>query len=111
METIVALDIETTGLDPDKEAVIEIGAVRFKGHRVEAEFNTLIHPGRRIPPFITQLTGITDQMILQSPSIQEVLPGLSSFAGGAPILGHNVRFDLGFLRRYAILRSNPVIRI
>lgn len=109
METIVALDIETTGLDAEKDAIIEIGAVRFKGHRVEDEWTTLIHPGRRIPPFITQLTGITDQMILQSPSIQEVLPGLSSFAGGAPILGHNVRFDLGFLRRYAILRSNPVI--
>ena len=58
METLVAIDIETTGLDPDKEAVIEIGAVRSKGHRVEAEFNTLIHPGRRIPPFITQLTNL-----------------------------------------------------
>ena len=50
METIVALDIETTGLDPEKDAIIEIGAVRFNDRRIEDEWHTLIHPGRRIPP-------------------------------------------------------------
>lgn len=109
METIVALDIETTGLDPDKDAVIEIGAVRFKAHRVEGEWSTLIHPGRRIPPFITQLTGITDQMVLDAPAIREVTADLARFVGNAPILGHNIRFDLSFLRRQGILATNPTL--
>ena len=107
MESIVALDIETTGLDPDKDAVIEIGAVRFKDHRVEGEWSTLMHPGRRIPPFITQLTGITDQMVLQAPSIRDMLPELVEFVGNSPILGHNVRFDLSFLRKQGVLRTTP----
>jgi DNA polymerase-3 subunit epsilon/ATP-dependent DNA helicase DinG len=109
MDTIVALDIETTGLDADKDAVIEVGAVRFKDHRVEGEWNMLLNPGRRIPPFITQLTGITDQMVLQAPSIREVLADLSDFVGNAPILGHNVRFDLAFLRKQGIFKNNPIL--
>ncbi len=109
MESIVALDIETTGLDPDKDAIIEIGAVRFREHRVEAEWSTLVNPARHIPPFITQLTGITDQMVLQSPPIREVLAGLAEFVGNAPILGHNVRFDLSFLRKQGILRNNTAL--
>lgn len=109
MDTIVALDIETTGLDADKDAIIEIGAVRFKDHRVEAEWSTLLNPGRRIPPFITQLTGITDQMVLPAPSIRDMLPELTNFVGNAPILGHNVRFDLGFLRKQGLFKSNAVM--
>jgi len=109
MESIVALDIETTGLDPQTDAIIEIGAVRFKDHRVEAEFNSLINPGRPIPPFITQLTGITDQMTRPAPAIREVLPDLVEFVGDSPVLGHNVRFDLGFLRKHRILGLNDAI--
>jgi DNA polymerase-3 subunit epsilon/ATP-dependent DNA helicase DinG len=109
MDSIVALDIETTGLEAEKDAIIEIGAVRFKGHRIEDEWTTLIQPGRRIPPFITQLTGITDQMVLAAPPIQDVLDDLARFVGNAPILGHNVRFDLSFLRRQGILRRNTTL--
>lgn len=109
MTSLVALDIETTGLDPQKDAIIEIGAVRFSGRRVEDEWSTLIHPGRPIPPYITQLTGITDQMVLQAPSIKSVIKELANFAGDDPILGHNVGFDLSFLRRYGILRENETI--
>ncbi len=107
MDSIVALDIETTGLDPDKDAIIEIGAVRFRDHRIEAEWDTLIHPGRRIPPFITQLTGITDQMVLQAPAIRDVIPDLAEFVGESPILGQNIRFDLSFLKKHGIFRTNP----
>jgi ATP-dependent DNA helicase DinG len=106
MDSIVALDIETTGLDPETDAIIEIGAVRFTDRRIEGEWSTLIHPGRRIPPFITQLTGITDHMVLQAPSIKDVLPDLVNFVGDAPVLGHNVRFDLAFLRKQRILIGN-----
>jgi ATP-dependent DNA helicase DinG len=109
MDSIVALDLETTGLDPESDSIIEIGAVRFNQRRVEAEWSTLINPGRRIPPYITQLTGINDQMVLQAPPIQDVLPVLEDFAGFAPILGHNVRFDLAFLGRHGLLKDNDAI--
>ncbi len=109
MTSIVALDIETTGLDPEKDAIIEIGAVRFTGKRVDGEWSKLINPGRRIPPFITQLTGITDQMVLKAPPIQAVLADLADFAGNLPILGQNVRFDLAFLRKQRLFNQNETL--
>jgi DNA polymerase-3 subunit epsilon/ATP-dependent DNA helicase DinG len=109
MDSIVSLDIETTGLDPQADAIIEIGAVRFNGRRVEGEWSTLINPGRPIPPFITQMTKITDQMVREKPPIRAVLGKLQDFIGDAPILGHSVRFDLSFLRKYKILALNDSI--
>lgn len=106
---MVALDIETTGLDPQTDSIIEIGAVRFTSRRVEGEWSTLVNPGRRIPPFITQLTGITDQMVLESPPIRAVLADLVNFTGDAIILGHNIGFDLSFLRKQGILHQNDSI--
>ncbi len=109
MPSIVALDIETTGLDPSTEAIIEIGAARFNGHRVEAEWSTLINPGRPIPVFITQLTGITGEMVQKAPSLRSVIADLERFIGNAPILGHNIYFDLSFMRKQKILLSNEAI--
>lgn len=109
MSTILALDIETTGLDPNKDFIIEIGAVLFSDHRIEAEWSTLINPGRPIPPFITQLTGITNQMVLQAPPIQDVLNELQDFAADSPIIGHNISFDLAFLHKHKILEHNDRI--
>jgi len=109
MDPIVALDIETTGLDTKEDAIIEIGAVKFNHNRVEDEWTTLINPGRRIPPFITQLTEINDRMVVNAPVIHDVLNDLENFIGDAHVLGHNVKFDLAFLRRYRILRSNDKI--
>lgn len=106
MTSIVALDIETTGLDPDGDAITEIGAVRFNHRRIENEWHSLINPGRRIPPMITQLTGITDAMVRGAPMIHDILDELDSFVGDLPVLGHNVRFDLGFLRQHGILIHN-----
>ena len=106
MTSIVALDIETTGLDAQTDAIIEIGAVRFNGKRIEGEWTSLINPGRKIPPFITQLTGITDQMILEAPPIRAVIAELRDFVGELPILGHNIGFDLSFLRRHGIFKTN-----
>jgi ATP-dependent DNA helicase DinG len=108
MDSLVAIDIETTGLDPNKDAIIEIGAVRFNEKRVEAEWSTLINPGRKIPPFISQLTGITDHMVLEAPAIQNVLTDLRQFVGDLSVLGHNVGFDLAFLRNYGLFRQNEV---
>ena len=110
MESIVALDIETTGLSEDRDAIIEIGAVRFKGHRVEDEWTTVINPGRHIPEFITGLTGISDVEVRNAPRLRDVVHELDSFVGDAPVVGHNVRFDLGFIQKQAgILHDNEVL--
>ncbi|HZU85978.1 MAG TPA: exonuclease domain-containing protein, partial [Anaerolineaceae bacterium] len=109
MPSIVAIDIETTGLDSAVDAIIEIGAVRFNGARVEGEWSTLINPGRPIPAMITQLTGITNEMVRNAPPVKAVIQELADFVGSDPVLGHSVRFDLSFLQRNNILLDNDVL--
>jgi ATP-dependent DNA helicase DinG len=109
MPSIIALDIETTGLNNEVDAITEIGVVRFNGHRVEAEWNRLINPNRPIPPAIVQLTGITNEMVRNAPPIKAVLSELDDFIGDAPIIGHNVRFDLSFLQRHRICQYNEAL--
>jgi DNA polymerase-3 subunit epsilon/ATP-dependent DNA helicase DinG len=109
MNSIVAIDLETTGLSQDRDAVIEIGAVKFKGHRVEAEWTSVVNPGRHIPEFITGLTGISDVEVRNAPKFQEIRKDLEAFVGNAPVVGHNVRFDLGFLQKAGLFQYNEVI--
>ena len=109
MQSIVAIDIESTGLSEDRDAIIEIGAVKFKGHRVEDEWTSLINPGRHIPEFISGLTGISDVEVRTAPSYRSIAQDLQNFVGDAPVVGHNVRFDLGFLQKAGILQYNEVI--
>jgi ATP-dependent DNA helicase DinG len=109
MQSIVAIDIETTGLSEERDAIIEIGAVKFKGHRVEDEWSTLLNPGRHIPEFVSGLTGITDAEVRNAPRFHEVAGELEAFVGNAPVVGHNVRFDLGFLQRAGLLQYNEVV--
>src|SRR6266540_4618577 len=109
MASIVAIDIETTGLDEDREAIIEVAAVRFNGRRVEDEFSTLINPNRHIPEFITGLTGIDDAMVRQAPHMREIARDLEGFVEDCPILGHNIKFDIGFLRKAGLFQFNQTI--
>ncbi|WKZ48086.1 MAG: helicase C-terminal domain-containing protein [Anaerolineales bacterium] len=110
MNSIVAIDIETTGLSDERDAIIEIGAVKFKGHRVEDEWTSVINPGRHIPEFITGLTGISDAETRNAPKLRDIIHELEAFVGDAPVVGHNIRFDLGFIQKQAgILHYNEVI--
>ncbi len=109
MSFIVAVDIETTGLNSDEDAIIEIGAVKFNGRRVEDEWSSLINPRRPIPSFITQLTGINNNMVRNAPHLQEVMGEFIAFCGEMPVLGHNVSFDLSFLRQAGALKANVPI--
>ena len=109
MTTYVALDIETTGLDANREAITEIGAVKFNERRIEDEWTTLINPGKHIPDFITGLTGIDDAMVRQAPKYRDIAHELEAFVGEAPVIGHNVRFDLEFLQKGGVLQYNEVI--
>lgn len=108
-QVYVALDLETTGLDPERDAIIEIGAVRFRGDRVFETFSSLVNPGRSIPFRIQQLTGITDQDVAHAPPLAAVRAQLLRFVGRHPVVGHNVGFDLAFLRRQGMLREQPYV--
>ena len=96
--TWVVVDLETTGGAPGQgHGIIEIGALKVSGGKVIDRFAQLVHPGRRLPPFITGLTGITEAMLAEQPRIEAVLPGFVEFASGAVLVAHNAGFDLGFL--------------
>lgn len=96
--TFVVIDLETTGGSPGTDAITEVGAVKVRGGEVLGTFQTLVDPGRSIPPTITILTGITEAMVLRAPRIDAVLPTLLEFLGDGVVVGHNVRFDVGFLQ-------------
>lgn len=97
----VVVDLETTGGSPHADAITEIGAVRVQGGEVTAELGTLVNPERGIPAQITVLTGITNAMVMEAPTIESVLPSFLEMAHGAVLVAHNARFDVGFLRAAA----------
>ncbi len=100
-EEIVIFDIETTGLSPTAEAIIEIGAVRLLDGEITDRFNSFVNPKRPIPSFITELTGIDDKMVAEAPQIKEVLEDFYAFVGEAPLCAHNATFDTSFVRQHA----------
>lgn len=106
---LIAIDLETTGLDPLEDAIIEVGAVRMRDGTIIEEFSTLVDPGRPIPQNVTSLTGIRSTDVIGAPPIEQVVPAIRAFAGNAPLVGHNVAFDTGFLYRQGILQTNPRI--
>lgn len=96
-EDYVALDLETTGLDPEWDSIIEIGMVRVRHGEVAAEYSTLVNPGMPIDDFIAELTGITNDMLAAAPALPEVLPAARDSLGDDIILGHNINFDINFI--------------
>ena len=96
--TYVAVDVETTGLDPSRDMIIEVAAITFRGADILDEFDSLVNPLVDIPPFISQLTSITDEMVANAPTIHTLRPALKRKLGDNVLVGHNVDFDLGFLR-------------
>jgi DNA polymerase-3 subunit epsilon/ATP-dependent DNA helicase DinG len=109
MPSLVSLDLETTGFDSKKDAIIEIGAVKFNGSRIESEFQALINPNRPIPAEVIQLTGINNEMVRNAPPLTAVLQDLVDFVGDSPIVGHNVQFDLSFLHQAKVLQYSQAV--
>lgn len=105
----VSIDLETTGLHPEQDAIIEIGAVKFAGERILDTFETLVAPGIALPYRIQRLTSITPAGLRGAPHLAAVLPRLRAFLGDLPLVGHNVPFDAAFLRRAALARRNPLV--
>src|SRR5688500_7619445 len=105
--TFVVVDLETTGASLADCGVTEIGAVKLRGGECLGTFQTLVNPGLLIPPQITYLTGITQAMVLPAPRIGTVLPSFLEFCRDAVVVGHTVRFDLGFLNASLAAAGRP----
>lgn len=105
----VVFDLETTGLSPERDAIVEIGAMKIRGGQVLGQevFQTLVKPqdasGQTlsIPWYTQRVHGISDQMVRGAPGLAEVLPDFLEFVGGAAVVAHNVSFDSGFMRTAA----------
>jgi DNA polymerase III subunit epsilon len=99
--TYVIFDTETTGLDPERDEIVQIGAVRVVNGRIVAgeRYDTLVNPGRPIPPGSTKVHGISDDMVVAAPSVADAVAGFHAFARDAILVAHNAPFDLAFLRR------------
>src|SRR5438309_1839181 len=93
----VVLDTETTGLRPGPDRVIEVAGIRLRNGEVIDSFQSLVNPNRRLPPFIVQFTGITQEMVSAAPGAAQVFPDFFNFIEGAILVGHNVGFDIGCL--------------
>ncbi len=92
------IDIETTGFNPENNSIIEIAAIKYQGNVIVDKFWQLVKPDvGLLPSHITKLTGITNAMVIDQPTIEKVLPDFLKFIKGTVIVGHNVSFDLSFL--------------
>ena len=109
--TFAVLDLETSGGSPRLGAgITEIGVVKVRGGEVLGTFQSFVDPGHSLPPFITQLTGITDDMLMSAPFIDEVLPTLFEFLGSPEetvLVAHNSPFDMSFLKAAALVHEYP----
>ena len=100
-DTYVVFDLETTGLSPVKDRIIEIGAIKIKDKKVVDNFSTFVNPQIPIPFHIEQLTSINDKMVEDARTIEEVLPEFLEFCKGAVMVAHNAGFDVGFIKEKA----------
>lgn len=106
----VAFDLETTGLRPMCDKILEIGAVKVEDGEVTETFETLLDNGVLIPPQITKLTGITEEMVKGAPTMQEAVGKFLAFAGDCVLLGHNIQFDYSFMKQNAAALGLPYER-
>ena len=94
----VAIDVETTGLSPVYNELIEVSAIKYENAKKKDVFSTLIKPKNAISNSITNITGITNEMVKNAPLVEEVMPKLIEFIGKYPIVAHNANFDYSFLQ-------------
>ncbi len=106
---LLAFDLETTGLNPATDEIIEIGAARFRDGAVVDQFQSLVKPSVPIPADITHLTGIHQEDVVDAPTINDLLPRIESFFSDAPVIAHNAQFDLSFMQKHNMLRANRPI--
>ena len=97
LQDYTVIDLETTGLDPMYDSIIEFGAIQYRNGAETNRFSSLVNPEYQIDEYITELTGITNDMLQNAPLMPEVLPGFLSFVGNDKLIGHNINFDVNFI--------------
>ena len=102
INSYISIDLETTGLNPKQDKIIEIGAIKVMDGRKADTFSTFVNPGRKLEERITELTGITQEQVDAAPEIENVLPQLLEFLEELPLLGHRILFDYSFLKKAAV---------
>lgn len=102
VDSYVCIDLETTGLDPKRDKIIEIGAVRVEAGEITAQWENFVNPGRKLEERIVELTGIRDEQLVDAPKIGEILPEFLDFVQDRILLGHGVLFDFSFLKKAAV---------
>ncbi len=100
-DIFVAIDVETTGLSPFNNELIEISAIKYNKNKKIDTFSTLIKPKIKIPYYITKITGITNEMVQNAPQIEKVMPELICFIGEHALVAHNANFDYKFIQNYS----------
>ena len=103
----VSIDLETTGLLPKEDRIIEIAAVRFQSGKETEVFHTYVNPGREVPQRITELTGISSEMLSKAPFFSEICEELLSFIGEDVLMAHHISFDYAFLKRAVVNQMPP----
>ncbi|MCS6870607.1 MAG: 3'-5' exonuclease, partial [Anaerolineae bacterium] len=106
---LVALDLETTGLDPADSHIIEIGAAKFRDGVLLETYSTLVNPSVTIPARVTDLTGIRNEDMIGAPKLAQVLPVLQDFVGDSVLVGHSVAFDLRFLHKQKLFTAHKAV--
>ncbi|MEE0451241.1 3'-5' exonuclease [Peptacetobacter sp.] len=100
-EVFIVVDLETTGLNPfEGNEIIEIGITEIKNGKIVRSYSRFVKPEQEIPPFITELTGISNEMVANEDTIEQVLPRFRKFIGSNTIIAHNAKFDIKFLNYY-----------
>ena len=110
LEEFIVLDLETTGLDPLNDKIIEIGAVKITGSKIVESYSTFINPEKNIPDYIVNLTGITNDDVRDAPVFAESSSDLVEFIGDRPIVGQFIKFDLDFLSESGLIFDNIVFK-
>ena len=116
-ETVIVLDLETTGLYPENgDMILEIAAIPVEGKNIRTDltFHEMVNPEKPIPPEITRINSITDEMVADAKPITEVLPDFIDYIQNHPLVAHNAPFDIGFLNYFSVrlglsLISNKII--
>ncbi|HET6261078.1 MAG TPA: 3'-5' exonuclease, partial [Chloroflexia bacterium] len=102
----IALDLEATGMHPERDEVIEIGAVKFRDGQVVDRWESYVRPSQPVPYKVTQLTGIKTSDVARAPQIGQVAPALIRFVGDSPIIGQSVELDMAMLARAGVRLKN-----
>lgn len=102
MNTYIAIDLETTGMHPKDDRIIEVGAVKVENGKIKEQFSTFVNPRMEVPLRIQELTGITTAMAKSGMMVEEAIPKLLEFCEEMPLLAHNIMFDYSFIKHKAI---------